>query len=163
MVLRFLLCVIVVETIGKFAIVCYSRGGNYEVFGLRKGLNMSYTIRQLAAEIGVSKTAVRKYMDEEFRKKYTEEFENNSILISDEGAEVLKTKCKGREKFAVVPDSFRPETANQPEYMEEVISLREQIAELKTELRIRRETESEKIETLKEQIKSLQESNQRLQ
>lgn len=125
---------------------------------------MGKTVKQIADEIGVSKTAVRKYMDADFVVKYTtQEGERSPIIVSDEGVELLKTKCKGRGKFAEEAESLQVETANHDENTEEVIKLREQIAELKTELRIRRETESEKIELLKKQIEDLQAANERLQ
>ena len=58
---------------------------------------MSKTIKQVADEIGVSKTAIRKYMDEDFKAQYTtQEGEKSPVMISDEGVEILKGKCKGR-------------------------------------------------------------------
>ena len=47
------------------------------------------TIKQLADEIGVSKTAVRNYMDDDFRAKYTAKDDKGVITITPEGCKVL--------------------------------------------------------------------------
>lgn len=50
---------------------------------------MSKTIRQLADELHVSKTAIRKRMTQEFRENYVETTGNGTILISDEGCKAV--------------------------------------------------------------------------
>jgi len=53
-------------------------------------VKMTKTIRELADELGVSKSGVRKYMNASFRNKYT--FKNaNRILIKDDGVKELKS------------------------------------------------------------------------
>ena len=47
------------------------------------------TIKQLADELGVSKTAVRNYMDADFREKYTEKDSKGVITITPDGCKVL--------------------------------------------------------------------------
>lgn len=47
------------------------------------------TIKQLADELGVSKTAVRNYMDADFRAKYTTKDDKEVITITPEGCEVI--------------------------------------------------------------------------
>lgn len=47
------------------------------------------TIKQIADEIGVSKTAVRNYMDDDFRAKYTAKDDKGVITITPEGCKVL--------------------------------------------------------------------------
>lgn len=47
------------------------------------------TIKQLADDLGVSKTAVRNYMDADFRAKYTTKDEKEVITITPEGCEVI--------------------------------------------------------------------------
>ena len=49
---------------------------------------MSMTIRELAEGLGVSKTAVRKHMSEDFREKHTKT-ENGIIIIDDEGCKLV--------------------------------------------------------------------------
>lgn len=50
---------------------------------------MSKTIKQLADELQISKTAVRKYMTDEFRQKHTETTENGTIKITAEGCKLI--------------------------------------------------------------------------
>ena len=50
---------------------------------------MSKTIKQLADELGVSKTAVRNYMTEEFREKHTERDCKGVIVVSEEGCKLI--------------------------------------------------------------------------
>ena len=47
------------------------------------------TIKQIADELGVSKTAVRNYMNEEFRAKYTEKDCKGVIIVSPEGCKLI--------------------------------------------------------------------------
>lgn len=46
---------------------------------------MEKTIKQLADDLGVSKTAVRKYMDEAFRAEHTQTAPGNIITIDEIG------------------------------------------------------------------------------
>lgn len=50
---------------------------------------MSKTIKQLADELGVSKTAVRNYMSEEFRAKYTEKDCKGVIIVTPDGCKLI--------------------------------------------------------------------------
>lgn len=65
---------------------------------------MSMTIKQIADSIGVSKTAIRKKIDDSFRESYTSFNNAGVILISDEGCKLLiDSFCKQpetKEKFA---------------------------------------------------------------
>lgn len=47
------------------------------------------TIKQLADALGVSKTAIRNYMDNEFRAKYTAKDDKGVITITPDGCKVL--------------------------------------------------------------------------
>lgn len=47
---------------------------------------MMKTIKQIADEIGVSKTAIRNYMDDDFRAKYTAKDDKGVITITPMGA-----------------------------------------------------------------------------
>lgn len=51
------------------------------------GNNM--TIKQVADSLNVSKTAVRNYMDEDFREKYTTKDDKGVITITPEGCKLL--------------------------------------------------------------------------
>ena len=115
---------------------------------------MSKTIKQVADEIGVSKTAIRKYMDDAFKVQYTtQEGAKAPVLISDEGVEILKGKCKGKNTENQAVET----TTNQVETTEnhtdsELISL------LKAEL----ETLNKQLETKDQQILELTETNRKL-
>jgi len=50
---------------------------------------MNKTIKQLADELGVSKTAIRKYMSEEFRQEHTETDRNGVITIMQSGCKLI--------------------------------------------------------------------------
>ena len=54
------------------------------------------TIKELADVLGVSKTAVRNYMDEEFRRKHTESNRNGSITIDSDGCKLI-AKSMGKD------------------------------------------------------------------
>lgn len=56
---------------------------------------MELTIKELADELAVSKTAIRKHMDDKFRSTYTIK-KGNKILIKDEGIELLKGQFKNQ-------------------------------------------------------------------
>ena len=47
------------------------------------------TIKQLADSLGISKTAVRNVMDDDFRAKYTEKDSKGVISITPEGCELI--------------------------------------------------------------------------
>ena len=47
------------------------------------------TIKQLADELGVSKTAIRNYMNADFRAKYTAKDSKGVITIDDEGCKLI--------------------------------------------------------------------------
>lgn len=74
---------------------------------------MGRTIKQLADELGVSKTAVRNYMDEDFRAKYTEKDRKGVITINEDGCKVIAEtygkQCKEAQNNA---NRFAESTAN---------------------------------------------------
>lgn len=106
------------------------------------------TIKQLADELGVSKTAVRKYMTEEFRTEHTANRGGNIIVIDSAG-------CK------LIAESFRkpPETsANQFPETSENQGLRDEIAFLREQLGIK----DQQIAAKDRQIDALTEQNSQL-
>ena len=66
----------------------------------------SMTIKQLADSIGVSKTAVRKKMDDEFRNAYITKGEDGSLLVSETGCEEM------RKRFAKTTENHRELSEN---------------------------------------------------
>ncbi|UDM32183.1 DUF536 domain-containing protein [Lentilactobacillus laojiaonis] len=81
---------------------------------------MAKTIKNLADELGVSKTAIRKHMDDQFREEFTIK-DGNKILIKDEGAEELKNQFANQsetehepiEKPEEIKDSNASSSVNQ--------------------------------------------------
>jgi uncharacterized Zn finger protein len=66
---------------------------------------MSKTIKQLAEEIGVSKTAIRKKMTDEVKTKFSETI-GNTVYISKEGESIIKSSfLKKKEKLVSGKDS----------------------------------------------------------
>lgn len=63
------------------------------------------TIKELADSLGVSKTAIRNYMTEEFRAKYTAKNDKGVITITPDGCKVIA------ESFAKSPESNRNDFA----------------------------------------------------
>ena len=56
---------------------------------------MSKTIKEVADMIGVSKTAIRKHMDDDFKAAYTSQEDTKSpVMISDEGVAILVSGFK---------------------------------------------------------------------
>ena len=60
---------------------------------------MSKTIKQLADLLEVSKTAVRNYMTEEFRTKYTVKDCKGTLLVSEDGCKLLATNMGRIDKL----------------------------------------------------------------
>ena len=70
------------------------------------------TIKQIADELGVSKTAVRKHLTAEVRTKFAETI-SGVVCISEEGEMLIKSMFPTREPqttFAVVPKNHKPQT-----------------------------------------------------
>ena len=66
---------------------------------------MSKTIKQIAEEIGVSKTAVRKKITDELKVKFSETI-GNTVYISKEGENIIKSSfSKRKEKLVSDKDS----------------------------------------------------------
>ena len=57
---------------------------------------MNKTIKQAAEELGISKTAVRKYFSDEFKAEYTTTDSDGRIMISEDGIAVIKEKLTYR-------------------------------------------------------------------
>lgn len=73
------------------------------------------TIKELADSLGVSKTTVRKHMDEEFRSKFTEKGENGVIYITAEGcARFAETTGNRPQTPQFTGNQFAETTENRP-------------------------------------------------
>ena len=88
---------------------------------------MNRTIKELADALGVSKTAVRKYMGEEFRHVYTETDGNGVITIDSVGCKLIAEYMGKSEKLSETTEnkfSETPESSENPLYA----ILREELA-----------------------------------
>ena len=62
---------------------------------------MNKTIKQLADELGVSKTAIRKYMSEEFRQEHVETDHKGVLVITPDGCKLIaETIANNRKPIA---------------------------------------------------------------
>jgi len=116
------------------------------------------TIKQIADEIGVSKTAVRKKITGEVKTKFAETV-SGVIYISEQGEALIKSafnKNQPQTKFAEVSGN---QTANQPETFPEVSgTVSALISMLQTELEIKNkelETKNKQLEVKDKQIEEL--------
>lgn len=82
------------------------------------------TIKELADELGVSKTAVRKYMTPEFREVHTQTTTGNVIEIDEEGCKLLAETIK---KPPETSGNQLPQTPENPGLQEEIAFLRAQV------------------------------------
>lgn len=75
----------------------------------------SRTIKQIADELGVSKTAIRKKMTEEVKSRFSETV-SGVIFISDEGIKIIKesfSKSESKTKFADVSGNQFPKVSGE--------------------------------------------------
>ena len=67
---------------------------------------MSKTIKQLADEFGVSKTAIRKRFTDEFKEKYVQTTSEGSLQISDDGCKLIAESL--RKHIETLPETEKP-------------------------------------------------------
>ena len=89
---------------------------------------MSKTIKELAEEFGVSKTAIRNKLTEEFRSKWVQTSTANGVqtlVITEEGVKALKSIFQGGNQTANL-GANQPQTSLQSAefYKEEIRELR---------------------------------------
>lgn len=60
---------------------------------------MSKTIREAAEELGISKTAVRKYFSKDFTKKYVTKTADGLVMVSEEGIAEIQGKLTYRANY----------------------------------------------------------------
>lgn len=122
---------------------------------------MSKTIKEIADELGVSKTAIRNKMTADFREKWVQTLTANGIqtlVIAEEGINALKTMFGGRnnttnftEKQFVSNEDFKAELKAKNEQIEKLQKLLDQSQQLllseqkKSQMLIESKTESTSI------------------
>lgn len=109
-------------------------------------------IRDLAAELGVSKTAIRNYMDADFRSKYTAKDDKGVITITPEGCKLIsetlgKTVESKRKDFAETELLTIPRSVLQ--------LMEDQIREKDEQLRVKDQQIADLTATVKSQAQSI--------
>lgn len=89
------------------------------------------TVKQLADELGVSKVAIRKHLDAEFRATYVREGAKGVLYVDEIGCEILRTGFRKPpqtgNQFPETKDKF-PETGGNLVTLKLVESLQKQLA-----------------------------------
>lgn len=122
---------------------------------------MGKTIKEVADMIGVSKTAIRKYMDDDFKSAYTKrDGEKSPVIISDEGVSILREKCKGKTTANQEAETTtnQVETTANPEKDDLFSILKAEMATLNEQLKVK----DQQIKELTEANKNLTETNKSL-
>ena len=114
---------------------------------------MSMTIKQLADLLGVSKTAVRNYLTEEFRAKYTEKDCKGTLLVSEDGCKLLAAEMGRMDKLPQEAENKFAETA---ESSENITIPRSVLTMLQEQLRAKDAQIADLTATVRAQSESLQ-------
>lgn len=123
---------------------------------------MSKTIKELADALGVSKTAVRKYMTPEFRCEHVETTGNGVITIDSDGCKLIAMHLQRTEKLAETTENEIPETAETTENSENLViprvvwdALQAQLQEQNRQLAAKDKQISDLTEAVKSQAQSI--------
>ena len=117
------------------------------------------TIKQLADELGLSKTAIRKKMTEEFRASYVTNDATGTMQISEEGCKLLREQF--RKPAETIPETAENSRKQLPETPQtEVFAL---IEMLQNELKIKNDQITELNARLAETTAALTETTKSLQ
>lgn len=124
---------------------------------------MSKTIKQLADEFGVSKTAIRKRFTDEFKEKYVQTTSEGSLQISDDGCKLIAESL--RKHIETLPETEKPsqskfaETCENSGFRQSIDIQKETIDFLKEQLAIKDEqirAQQQQLSIKDEQIKAQQ-------
>lgn len=110
---------------------------------------MSKTIKQLADELGVSKTAIRKRFTDEFKAQYVETNPDGSLQVTDAGCKLIEESL---QKQLRTPQTKIAETGENQSLQVVVDTQKETIGLLKGQLAAK----DEQIRAQQEQITALQ-------
>lgn len=128
---------------------------------------MSMTIRELADLLEVSKTAIRKYMTDDFRAKHTKVDHNKAIVIDPDGCKVVADAMGRTDKLFPPKEENTPKKEETDEYItipRSVLSLLEnQLREKDIQLTAQLAAKDAQIADLVDTIKSMSHSVQSAQ
>ena len=113
------------------------------------------TIKELADALGVSKTAVRKYMTPEFRCEHVKTTGNGVITIDSEGCKLIAMHLERTEKLAETTANKIPETAETTANNENIVIPRVVWDALQEQLRSKDQQIKDLTETVKSQAQSI--------
>ena len=120
---------------------------------------MNMTIKQLADVLGVSKTAIRKYLTTEFRANYVETTANKVILISETGCKLITESLQKSANLAeTTANQFAETTENTANITIPLVvwnTLQEQLQEKDQQLK----EKDRQLAVKDEQINNLTEAN----
>lgn len=113
------------------------------------------TIKQLADELGVSKTTIRNYMNDDFRAKHTAKDRKGVITISDEGCKLIaETTANQRKESETTANQFaETELCTVPRSV--LTALEEQLRQKDEQLAAKDKQISDLTETIKAQAQSI--------
>ena len=126
---------------------------------------MSKTVREIADEIGVSKTAIRKYFDDAFRASYVSTTQEGSLVVSDEGCAKLRELLHKHIRIEDVKTEENPQetaengpktAATDPVSAQLIALLQEQLAAKDRQIEALNASLERVTESLTETTKSLQ-------
>jgi len=119
------------------------------------------TISQIAKELGVTKTTIRKHLTDVFRTQFAETI-NGIIYISEQGESLIKSRIYKNKPQTEIPVTSETISANQPETVSGVSdTVSALISTLQKELEVKNkqlEIKDKQIEELTETIKIQAES-----
>ena len=110
---------------------------------------MSKTIKQLAEEFGVSKTAIRKRFSDDFKANYVETLADGSLQVSDEGCKLIAESLR---KLPQTSQTSEVETTANQSLQETMGILTSQLAAKDEQIR----AQQQQLITKDEQIKMMQ-------
>lgn len=113
---------------------------------------MSKTIKQIADEIGVSKTAVRKKMTTEVKTKFSETI-GNTVYISEQGEKLIKS--------AFVKTNENHVSENQTETISTLVSVLQKELQIKNEQLATKDKQISELQKLLDQQQQLQFNQQK--
>lgn len=85
---------------------------------------MMMTIKQLAENCKVSKTAIRKYLTEDFRSRYTKINEQKVILIDEIGCKLIAESLRKPQQ---TPENTTPQTTENQVFADIIATLKAEL------------------------------------